>query len=168
MSAMSELTLRLCEHDLDALYSHVFLIADFVEQGALEKVIYEHGVLVSRANLMQGRQCCMIFRFKASRKLDICLLCFTIAFLSVSFRLYRVIGTVRCFLATFSAILLSTARQNLKQRVIFKREPLNIIAKQLNNSITVKSLNVQFLLTVHLFKTSVVFHTMLLASVCDM
>ena len=47
MSAMSELTLRLCEHDLGTLYSHVTLISDFVVDGKLEAIIYEHGVLVS-------------------------------------------------------------------------------------------------------------------------
>ena len=47
MSAMSELTLRLCEHDLGTLYSHVFLLSDFVLAGNLETIIYEHGVLVS-------------------------------------------------------------------------------------------------------------------------
>ena len=47
MSAMSELTLRLCEHDLGSLYSHVFLVSDFVVQGKLEDIIYQHGVLVS-------------------------------------------------------------------------------------------------------------------------
>lgn len=45
MSAMSELTLRLCEHDLGSLYSHVFLLSDFVVAGKLETIIYEHGVL---------------------------------------------------------------------------------------------------------------------------
>jgi len=45
MSAMSELTLRLCEHDLGSLYSHVFLVSDFVVQGKLEDIIYQHGVL---------------------------------------------------------------------------------------------------------------------------
>jgi len=45
MSAMSELTLRLCEHDLDTLYSHVFLLSEFIVQGKLEDIIYEHGVL---------------------------------------------------------------------------------------------------------------------------
>jgi len=45
MSAMEELTLRLCEHDLGTLYSHVLTLSDFVVGGKLEDIIYQHGVL---------------------------------------------------------------------------------------------------------------------------
>lgn len=45
MSAMSELTLRLCDNDLTALYSTITDMADFMKRGRVEEIVYLHGVL---------------------------------------------------------------------------------------------------------------------------
>lgn len=45
MSAMSELTLRLCDNDLTALYSTITDMADFVKRGRVEEIVYLHGIL---------------------------------------------------------------------------------------------------------------------------
>ena len=47
MTAMSQLTLRLCESDLMSAYSGLLRLAEFVTAGKLNDLIYQHGVLVS-------------------------------------------------------------------------------------------------------------------------
>merc|ERR1719265_3136840 len=43
MTAMSELTLRMCEHDLSNLFSGLFHVAKFVKDGKLAAEMYQHG-----------------------------------------------------------------------------------------------------------------------------